>query len=233
MQALVAKHGHDVCAALPGLHAFTGCDSTSAFAGRGKKAGLTIVSSTNYGRQAMTQLGSDASVSDDLLIICERFVCTLYGSKTHIAVNDLHHAMFCSGTTESSKLPLTKYALKKHVLPANYQAAIWRKALTAKPVLPEPDGHGWLVQDSQLLIDWMDQQPAPLELLELVSCSCAAGCITARCSCPKASLPCTDACACENCDNAATTEVEDGTDRSDDQLDQSNCDHTSDCDPEL
>ena len=45
ISALARKHGRAICRALPGLHAFTGCDSTSAFVGRGKKAGLTIISS--------------------------------------------------------------------------------------------------------------------------------------------------------------------------------------------
>ena len=37
----IAEHlGSDVCTALPALHAFSGCDSTSAFSGWEKKIGL-------------------------------------------------------------------------------------------------------------------------------------------------------------------------------------------------
>ena len=36
--AAAERLGEEVCAALPGMHAFSGCDSTSAFAHRGKKA---------------------------------------------------------------------------------------------------------------------------------------------------------------------------------------------------
>ncbi len=35
--------GTNVCKALPGLHAFTGCDSVSAFAGRGKASGMALM----------------------------------------------------------------------------------------------------------------------------------------------------------------------------------------------
>ena len=40
----IATHlGHDVCKALVGLHAFTGCDSVSAFAGKGKISALNTL----------------------------------------------------------------------------------------------------------------------------------------------------------------------------------------------
>ena len=52
-------------------------------------------------------------------------------------------------------------------------------------------------------MDWMSQQPAPVELLEIVSSFCTAGCVyvTGRCSCHKAGLSCTDACLCTRCEN--------------------------------
>ena len=34
--------GKDICHALPGLHAFTGCDTVSAFSGRGKLGALRL-----------------------------------------------------------------------------------------------------------------------------------------------------------------------------------------------
>ena len=67
--------------------------------------------------------------------------------------------------------------------------------------MPSPHGYGWKVKDDEITIDWMDQQPAPLELLETVSCGCRRGCTSGRCSCSKASLACTDACKCSGCGN--------------------------------
>ena len=43
MTAIAEQLSADVCSALPGLHAFTGSDSTSAFAFRGKSAVFNIV----------------------------------------------------------------------------------------------------------------------------------------------------------------------------------------------
>ena len=39
---VVASFGPEVCIALLGLHAFTGCNTVSAFAGKGKIRALTI-----------------------------------------------------------------------------------------------------------------------------------------------------------------------------------------------
>ena len=40
---LALSIGQDVCQALPGLHSFTGCDTVSAFAGRGRLTALKTV----------------------------------------------------------------------------------------------------------------------------------------------------------------------------------------------
>ena len=43
LSAVAERLGTDVCRALPGFHAFTRCDSTSAFSGRGKKNGFNLL----------------------------------------------------------------------------------------------------------------------------------------------------------------------------------------------
>jgi len=48
----------DKCKALPGLHAFTGCDTVSAFAGKGKPKGLGLISKSAQHREALTLRGS-------------------------------------------------------------------------------------------------------------------------------------------------------------------------------
>ena len=202
---IAAKQGRAVCQALPALHALTGCDSTSAFKGRGKKVGLALIQHSSSDREAVARLGVSLDLSEDVLSRCEAFVCHLYGYKDHASVNDVRYEMFAAKAAQSFQLPPTQDALGKHILRANYQAAVWRNALVAQPALPGPDGHGWCVADGQITIDWMDQQPAPSELLELVSCSCLSGCTSNRCSCFKAALPCTDACRCANCANSASS----------------------------
>ena len=89
----------------------------------------------------------------------------------------------------SSQLPPTKDALGKHTGRANYQAAIWRRALAARPAVPTPHGHGWILWSGSLYIAWMDQLPAPEAILELIHCNCINfKCITDQCSCRANSL---------------------------------------------
>ena len=49
----------------------------------------------------------------------------------------------------------------------------------------------------------MTQLPAPRAVLQLVKCSCSkTKCDTARCSCRKAALFCTDICSCSDIDDS-------------------------------
>ena len=58
VQKLVQMLGAEQCCALPGLHAFTGYDTVSAFAGRGKLKGLRLMSKSAQRRETLALLGS-------------------------------------------------------------------------------------------------------------------------------------------------------------------------------
>jgi hypothetical protein len=74
------------------------------------------------------------------------------------------------------------------------------------PDVPSPHGHGWVVTGSEVAIKWLDVSPAPMAVLECVSCKCQK-CADKRCSCKKNGLNCTGACKCmsENCTNSKDT----------------------------
>ena len=57
---VVESVGASVCRSLPGFHAFTGCDTVSAFAGRGKVAGYRIVKRNDEFQKMFQQLASMA-----------------------------------------------------------------------------------------------------------------------------------------------------------------------------
>ena len=73
LSSVAARLGNGVCQALP---AFTGCVSTSAFSGRGKKAAFKMLLAGKV--DAMQLLGQDFEVSDELVVVCEQFVACLY-----------------------------------------------------------------------------------------------------------------------------------------------------------
>ena len=59
------------------MHAFTGYDSTSAFAGQGRKVAFDLITGREWHR-AMQLLGTEFAVSDELMSLCEAFVCCMY-----------------------------------------------------------------------------------------------------------------------------------------------------------
>ena len=93
----------------------------------------------------MKELGRSYTVSEELMVKREIYICSLYG-KSGADVNDARYALFCK---ESSQLPPTKDALSKHTSRANYQAAIWRRTLDARPDVPTPHGHGWMLRSGR------------------------------------------------------------------------------------
>ena len=146
--AISSHLGPAICDSLPGFHAFTGCDSTSAFAFQGKTSGFRLLCEDSAlgasFRQAFGRLGADfGPVSADCLTILEKFVCTVYKARNCMTVNAARYQLFCAKGLLSNRLPPCQDALKKHCARANYQAAIWRNCLTACPDIPPPhDGHG-------------------------------------------------------------------------------------------
>ena len=168
------------------MHSLTGCGSTSAFVGRGKKVAFDLLLSSVSYCDTMTELGKEFVVSDDLQAKCEEFICAVYGHCLCSDVNELRYIQFCSQQSGASHLPPTRNARRKHVLRANYQAAICRRALEGMPCVPSPHNQGWLVESGAITIDWTDQRPAPDELLEMTHCGCRTGWKTARGSCKKA-----------------------------------------------
>ena len=54
---------------------------------------------------------------------------------------------------------------------ANYQCYEWKRALTNEN-RQDPDGHGWLMKDGVLAVEWCRQKPAPDAILSFVTCTC-------------------------------------------------------------
>ena len=67
----------DVCKALLGLHAFTGCDSVRAFTGKGKIRALAILKANAEFKEAFAQLGVQWNLPPNLHVKLEEFVCRL------------------------------------------------------------------------------------------------------------------------------------------------------------
>ena len=89
--------GRDVCSALIGVHAWTGCDSVSAFTGQGKVNALNLIRTNDVFRDTFSLLGKDWSVPDTVFATIEEFTCRMYSrSAKSTTVNSLRYEMFCS-----------------------------------------------------------------------------------------------------------------------------------------
>ena len=71
ISAIADAAGPQVCDALPGLHAFTGCDSTSAFAGKGKKTALKLCKIDPVACNGVASLGPSFDVERVPFSECE------------------------------------------------------------------------------------------------------------------------------------------------------------------
>ncbi|XP_044163949.1 uncharacterized protein LOC122948313 [Acropora millepora] len=190
--------GGKMCRALPALHAITGCDSTSALAGIGKKKGWQVLLRNEQHQDSLGLLGSQRNLSDDIATQCEAFICDLYPrSRMNLrTVDELRYFLFCQNRKQKNELlPPTSDSLLQHLKRVNYQTFVWRKALTAIQHLPKPESNGWVRENSSLKPVYMTKEPAPSSLLELTTCTCQSGC-QSNCSCNNTGLSCSEACYC-------------------------------------
>ena len=78
MSHISERLGVDFCKALPGMHALTGCNSTGAFVGRGKKKAFELLSNS---QQTMSRIGSEFQVSDELYVDCEKCAFSIVAAR--------------------------------------------------------------------------------------------------------------------------------------------------------
>lgn len=208
--------------ALPGFHAFTGCDTTGHFAGKGKqRCWKALKKSRDNVIAAFVQLGTTDTISPEMERALEQFVCQLYLPGTDLSeLAAVRWHMFKKSFAESEKLPPTKGALEQHIKRAHYQAMVWYHDGVAKPKLPEALNYGWTIENNLYLPVVTHLPPAPKAVLELVRCKCVKeSCRTARCSCKRANVVCTEMCMCEasddNCENTQQPAASDSDDSDD------------------
>ena len=156
-----------LCNTLICYHSFTGCDSVSAFAGKGKKRPWKIVLGSAEYVNAFAQSGNDWKISSELLDILERFVCCIYCKSGGRNLNELMYNIYCSkrGRITCDDLPPCFSSFLQHCKRANYQSCVWRLGFEINPDVPLPEDYGWHLDDlSKLEITWMTCKPAPDEV---------------------------------------------------------------------
>ena len=63
-------------------------------------------------------------------------------------------------------------------------------------------GHGWSTDsEGNITVEWMKGPPAPMAVLELMSCQCRRKCQLPDCTCLAYKLKCTEMCRLQTCEN--------------------------------
>ena len=145
----------------------------------------------------------------------EAFICQVYHCGTKFkTLAALRWWMFSTKQILVEKLPPIKGTFLPAMRRVNYQAMVWARDDTSQPFLPSPVGHGWTMEEGQLVPIMCELPCAPPEILQLVKCSCIKSRCAAPCKCRSNGLPCTEMCRCTGddtfCDNI--TASQDGDD---------------------
>lgn len=196
--------GQERSKALPAFHAFTGCDTVSCFAGRGKKTAMEAWKACPEVTSAFLSLSSPiAQITDGTMELIQRFVILMYDrTSDKTKVNDARKALFSKKGKSLDMLPPTLAALREHTKRTALQAGhCWGQCLVIRPQLPNPEEWGWMMTCDGWQPFWTSLPDVTKSCRELVRCGCQKGC-QARCSCFKVNLTCSELCTCsDKCTN--------------------------------
>jgi hypothetical protein len=168
----ITKLAQELCTSLLGLHAFTRCDTTSAFKGIGKVKPIKTLQKSPQFQSTLAQIGDSWQISEDLFLQMEAFTCLLYGGKEVSCVNDLRYNKIrgkCCSTGETFDASKNIASMQKHMKRVNYQVGIWKRAHIAKPVYPEPThDNGWQCADVMIEPKWVSGDFIPQQLTDVL-----------------------------------------------------------------
>jgi hypothetical protein len=147
---LVHALGPQKALALPFVHAFTGCDTVSAFVGRGKKTCWDVWKKYPEVTDTFIDLFLVPGViSESIATDLQRFVIKLNDVNTDCDnVNVARKRLFSNKGKTTENISPTHDALMQHVRRAVYQAGhVWGQSLTSQQILPNPSDWGWQMID--------------------------------------------------------------------------------------
>ena len=168
MHSVARNLGRTLSAALPVIHALSGCDSMSAFSGIGKKPWLKVASQHPEIIERLCYIGQDpTNINRDAKKACVELVSLLYSGKLADSLDTTRYELFSKKNLGSERLPPTNGSFTKHLQRVNYQVYIWCNATRPLLQLPSPVGNGWNQDDTGLLcFDYLDRPAAPDAVLE-------------------------------------------------------------------
>lgn len=210
---IVTKAQKEVTSNILFLHAWSGCDTTSATYGHGKSSLLKKITSSKDLRDLSLIVSNPDATAEEVGAAGIKTFILLYGGKPSDTLNNLRYSKYMQmvstskSTIEPQKLPPTERAAYYHALRVHLQITLWRQLSNNSLDATE---WGWTVSGNQMTPIFTDLGAAPEDLLRFVRCKCKSStknpCGSNSCSCRKHGLKCVAACGdcrgvtCNNCD---------------------------------
>ncbi|KAL7304817.1 hypothetical protein TKK_0003040 [Trichogramma kaykai] len=192
------------------LHAFSGCDTTSALYNQGKIKLLKLFTKSNdLLEDAQKFYDPNASV-EEIAKAGIKIICRLYGAKAkEKQLHELRYDQFAKlskrGPVKLEALPPTAGSALQHAYRTYLQVQLWlgnkKKAVD----------WGWRRKGSTIVPIYTADPLYPQDVLQKISCSCKSGCKIKSCTCKKHGLFCSSLCvSCntETCSNIVEPNIE-------------------------
>jgi len=119
------------------FHAFTGCDTVSAFRGKGKKSAWQTWDVCPESSDVFTKPSCyPTDVEEDDTVMLEKFVVTMYDrSSSTVAVDDAPLELFARKQRSYDAIPPTRATLVQHIRQHVYGAGLWCASLKRRVLL--------------------------------------------------------------------------------------------------
>ena len=188
------------CIQLLGMHALTGCDTTSFPFNKGKVSALSVIEAEDF-PGLFHVLGEDDAMRWDLLEVGLSFVCALYGHKQGTPMEDARYTLYTKTKARPRlrNIPPNSANLLLHVQRAHLQMTLWKAADQHSPPDIDISNFGWEMK-AGILSPCIDPGPTgPPALMDVISChrQAAGKACAAICRCKKEGLSCTIYCLCQ------------------------------------
>ncbi|MES9879449.1 MAG: hypothetical protein ABW185_01030 [Sedimenticola sp.] len=200
----IAQHlGPQKSISLPLFHALSGCDTTSALLGIGKKtawAAWEAYPDLSETLVALTEEPHMLTIDSVHMQRLERWTVIMYAKGGGCArVNEARRKLFSQGTRTLEHIPPTQAALLEHSKRALHQAGfVWEQSQKRQQSIPDASHWGW-AQDPETGVwspFWTLLADASHACALLLHCGCEKAC-KGNCKCAKAGLRCSVMCHCE------------------------------------
>ena len=185
------------------VHAWGGCDTTSATFGHGKSKILKLVGLKCPQQDVMAVcniFNAEDRNQEEIIESGTNLFKIMYGGNIddelgHLRKLHFHEMSASSKSVKPEILPPTFEAARQHSLRVYHQVQDW-KCLGHSSLLPTD--WGWYIEQNMYHPIMSLQDPAPPNILNVVRCNCKSSsknqCGTNLCSCRKSGLVCVSAC---------------------------------------